>query len=111
MTDLVTKTAVCAMCHARCRVLVTSENGHLVGIEEDAYFPKAGKTWPRVKGCLRLRGAKEWMYHPDRVNYPRKRVGERGAGEWQTIPWEQAFDEIAGQLSDLKQKYGRNGQD
>ncbi len=106
MSDLVTKTAVCAMCHARCRVLVTSENGHLLSIEEDASFPKAGKTWPRVKGCLRLRGAKEWMYHPDRVNYPRKRVGAKGAGQWQTIPWEQAFEEIAVKLADLKRQYG-----
>ncbi len=106
MSDPVTKTAVCAMCHARCRVLVTSENDHLVNIEEDASFPKAGKTWPRVRGCLRLRGAKEWMYHPERVNYPRKRMGERGAGRWQTISWEQAFDEIAAKLTELKDKYG-----
>jgi len=106
LSELVTKTAVCAMCHARCRVAVTSENGHLVDIKEDTSFPRAGKTWPRTNACLRLRGAKEWMYHPDRVNYPRKRIGEKGGGEWQTISWEQAFDEIAGKLTELKQKYG-----
>lgn len=106
MSDRITKTAVCAMCHARCRVRVHSENGHLLDIEEDASFPKAGKTWPRVSGCMRLRGAKEWMYHPERVNYPRKRVGKKGGGEWQTIPWEQAFDEIAEKLAALKKQYG-----
>ena len=106
MSNTVTKTAVCAMCHARCRVVVTSDDGHLVSIEEDSSFPKAGKTWPRVKGCLRLRGAKEWMYHPDRVNYPQKRIGAKGEGKWQTIPWEQAFDEIAAKLTALKEQYG-----
>ena len=106
MSDMKTTTSVCAMCHARCRLRVTSENGHLVSIEEDASFPKAGKTWPRVDGCLRLRGAKEWMYHPDRVNYPQKRSGEKGEGKWQTIPWDQAFDEIAAKLTELKQQYG-----
>jgi anaerobic selenocysteine-containing dehydrogenase len=62
MSNMVTTTAVCAMCHARCRLLVKSENGHLASIEEDASYPKAGKTWPPVKGCIRLKGAKEWMY-------------------------------------------------
>ncbi len=106
MSDTVTKKAVCAMCHARCRLEVTSRNGHLTAIDEDASFPKSGKVWPPVKACLRLRGAKEWMYHPDRVNYPRKRIGERGGGQWQTVSWDQAFDEVAAKLGQLKQKYG-----
>ncbi len=111
MSDVVTKTAVCAMCHARCRVLVHSENGHLISIEEDASFPKAGKVWPPVKGCLRLLGAKEWMYHTERVNYPRKRIGERGSGQWENITWEQAFNEIAARLSELKEKLSKQKQE
>lgn len=106
MADTVTKKAVCAMCHARCRLAVTSQNGHLVDIEEDASFPRAGKVWPPVKACLRLRGAKEWMYHPDRVNYPQKRAGAKGGGEWQTISWDQAFDEISTKIDQLRKKYG-----
>ena len=46
------------------------------------------------------------MYHADRLNYPRKRIGEKGGGKWQTIPWDQAFDEIAAKLAALKQQYG-----
>ena len=106
MSVIATKTAVCAMCHARCRVVVKSENGHLVDIKEDTSFPRAGKVWPPTNGCVRLLGAKEWMYHPDRLNYPRKRIGERGSGQWQTIPWDQAFDEIAERLAALKRQYG-----
>lgn len=106
MSNVITTTAVCAMCHARCRLWVKSEDGHLVSIEEDASYPKAGRTWPPVAGCLRLRGAKEWMYHPDRVNYPQKRIGGKGEGKWQTIPWDQAFDEIAAKLAALKRQYG-----
>jgi len=48
----------------------------------------------------------EFMYHPDRLCFPLKRVGERGEGKWQTISWEQAFDEIAEKLQVLKDKYG-----
>ncbi len=106
MSGMVAKNAVCAMCHARCRVIVKSENDHLVSIEEDTAYPKSGKVWPPVKACLRLRGAKEWMYHPDRLHYPQKRAGAKGEGKWQTIPWEQAFDEIAARLGELREKYG-----
>ncbi|MBI2934171.1 MAG: molybdopterin-dependent oxidoreductase [Chloroflexi bacterium] len=29
------------------------------------------------------------------MNFPLKRVGDRGGGKWQRISWEQALDEIA----------------
>lgn len=37
---------------------------------------------------------------------PPKRVGEKGEGRWQRIPWDQALDEIAAKISEIKQKYG-----
>jgi anaerobic selenocysteine-containing dehydrogenase len=46
------------------------------------------------------------MYHPDRVNFPLKRAGDRGEGKWQKISWDMAFDEISQKLSDLREKYG-----
>jgi DMSO reductase family type II enzyme molybdopterin subunit len=35
------------------------------------------------------------MYDPARVQYPLKRVGERGSGKWKRISWDEALDEIA----------------
>jgi thiosulfate reductase/polysulfide reductase chain A len=35
-----------------------------------------------------------------------KRAGERGEGKWERITWDQALDEIAAKLGDLKEKYG-----
>ena len=32
--------------------------------------------------------------------------GEKGENKWQRISWEDAFDEIAGKLKILKEKYG-----
>ena len=46
------------------------------------------------------------MYHPDRVNFPLKRAGERGEGKWRRISWEQAFEEIAQQLQMIRDRYG-----
>jgi anaerobic selenocysteine-containing dehydrogenase len=46
------------------------------------------------------------LYHPQRLNYPLKRVGKKGEGRWQRVSWDQALDEIAEKLSRLKEKYG-----
>ena len=81
------KKAVCEFCHNRCRLLVYSENGHLVKIEEDRSDPIVDQIFPPTKACVRMHGAKEWMYHPDRVNFPLKRAGGKGEGKWQRISW------------------------
>jgi len=96
------KRVVCHFCKGRCRIVMHTEGGRLVGFDEDPTFPR--KTW--FKSCPRIGFAKEFMYHPERLGYPLKRAGERGEGKWQTIPWEQAFDEIAGKLQKLKARYG-----
>jgi DMSO reductase family type II enzyme molybdopterin subunit len=52
------------------------------------------------RGCQKgLRHAK-YMYGKQRVLYPMKRVGERGAGQWQRVSWEQATREIADRFID-----------
>lgn len=103
------KRAVCTFCHARCRLAVHVEGGRLISFEEDPTFPRQNRVSPPIPACMRLRGAKEFMYHPDRVNFPQKRAGERGEGKWKTISWDQAFDEIAAKLAKIKQKYGAEG--
>lgn len=100
------KRAICEMCHSRCRVAVFSKDGRLVKIEEDRTDPRVDQISPPTKACIRLRGAREWMKHPDRVNFPLKRTGAKGEGKWQRISWERAFDEISGKLSDIRQRYG-----
>ncbi len=100
------KKAVCEWCHAKCRVLVYSENGRLIKVEPDQSYPLWDKVYPPIVACLRLRGMREFMEHPYRVHFPLKRAGEKGEGKWQTISWDQAFDEIGAKLGELKGKYG-----
>jgi len=100
------KRSVCRFCHSRCRIKVTSENGQLVKVEPDKTFPRWDVVFPPIKACPRLRGAKEFMYHPDRVNFPLKRVGEKGEGKWQQISWEQGLDEVAAKVMEIKDRYG-----
>ena len=70
------KRAICRWCHSQCRVVVHSENGKLVKIEEDRTDPRVDQIFPHTRGCARLAGAKEYIYHQDRVRFPLKRKGE-----------------------------------
>ncbi len=83
-----TKKAVCYFCKGYCSVLVHSENGRLISVEENPEDAGCDTIFPRAKGCIRIRSAREVMYHPDRVNFPLKRDGERGERKWKTISWQ-----------------------
>jgi anaerobic selenocysteine-containing dehydrogenase len=91
----------CKQCIGHCGALVTVENGKAVKIRGD-------KDHPASKGTMCKRGlaSLEFIYHPDRLKKPLKRSGERGAGKWVEIPWDEAFG-IAGEaLNKVKKEYG-----
>lgn len=56
--------------------------------------------------CVRPTLAREYQEHPFRLKYPMKRLGERGANQWEQISWGQALDEIAEKLSLIRKRYG-----
>ncbi|KKL77500.1 hypothetical protein LCGC14_2034250, partial [marine sediment metagenome] len=42
--------------------------------------------------CLRGLSSLEITYHPDRIKYPMKRIGERGEAKFKRITWDEAYD-------------------
>ena len=44
----------------------------------------------------------KWQYHPDQLMHPLKRIGEPGENRWERISWDQALDEIAEKLKQIK---------
>lgn len=60
----------------------------------------------QVRACLRGRSMRRRMNHPERLNYPMKRVGKRGEGKFKCISWEEAYSEIASSLQRIVAKYG-----
>lgn len=58
--------------------------------------------------CLRGRTHLQWVYSPERIMYPMRRVEgtERGAGEWERISWDEAIDQIASTFVSLQNEYG-----
>ena len=56
--------------------------------------------------CAKAHAAPQWVYSPQRLRYPLKRVGAKGEGRFERISWDEALDLIAAKLKEQKQKYG-----
>jgi anaerobic dimethyl sulfoxide reductase subunit A len=61
---------------------------------------------PQLRACVRGRAYLRRQYHPDRLQYPMKRVGERGEGQFARISWDEALDRVAGEMQRVKNTYG-----
>jgi anaerobic selenocysteine-containing dehydrogenase len=81
--------------------VVYVENGRAVKVEPDPDGPLN-----RGYLCVKGRAILDYVYHPDRLKYPLRRVGERGSGEWQRISWDKATDIIAEKLTAIRKDYG-----
>ncbi len=94
-------TSVCEMCFWRCPIVAKLKDGKLVKIEGN---PKSPTNGHRV--CARGNSGIQLLYDPDRMKYPMKRIGARGEGKWAKISWDEALDEIAHNIKEVKKKYG-----
>jgi len=97
-----TKHSSCYFCSSRgcaVKVYVEADRVRRVTVDTDA---------PIVPGahCPRPALAPEYQDHPFRLTYPLKRAGERGEDRWEQISWDQALDEIASRLSEVREQYG-----
>ena len=93
--------SACRMCHGGCGVLVHVSGGRIVKIRGDPDSPLN-----KGKMCRMGAASMEHVYSPDRLKYPQRRKGARGAGQWQRISWDEAYDEIAARLHDVIDAHG-----
>lgn len=76
----------------------------MVGIEPDpTRYPYDERI---LAGCRRWPMNIEFVDSPDRINYPMRRIGERGENRWQRITWDEALDKISEKLASLRDEYG-----
>ena len=95
------KTHCARMDHGGCSLLVGVKDNQIVRVKGDpeGYLSK-GYICP--KGVA----SPDRLTHPDRLRHPFKRAGKRGEGKWERITWEEALQEVAGNLLEIKEKYG-----
>jgi anaerobic selenocysteine-containing dehydrogenase len=92
----------CALCTAHCATVATVTDGKVVRLEADTDHPNGGVF------CLKGKAAPELVYHPDRLNYPLKRTRPKGDADpgWQRVSWDEALDDIARRLSQVREQFG-----
>jgi len=96
-----TRKSWCGLCHSRCGTLLEFEGDRAVKVKGDS-----GNPFSRGRICQRGALMLEHLYHKDRLNFPLKRNGDKGAGKFKRLTWEAGMDEVAGRLLTLKDKYG-----
>jgi len=87
----------CTLCYHSCGCRVTVEDGKAVKIRGLESHPlNRGRLCPKGANALAT------IYSPERLKRPLKRVN----GNFVEISWDQALDEIAEKLQDLKKRFG-----
>ncbi|MFX1308408.1 MAG: molybdopterin-dependent oxidoreductase, partial [Promethearchaeota archaeon] len=95
-------TGCCHDCGGRCVLRAHIKNGKIIRLETD------NGEKPQLRACLRGRAYRQRVYSDERLKYPLRRVGERGEGIFEIISWDDALDEIASKIKEIKRKYGNS---
>ena len=91
----------CEMCFWRCGVLAEVKDGKVVKLQGNPNHPLT-----KGKLCARGNAGTQLLYDPDRLKYPQVRTGDRGSGKLKRVSWDEALDQFASRLKEIKQKYG-----
>jgi anaerobic dimethyl sulfoxide reductase subunit A len=85
-----------ANCGGTCVLHLMVRDGRVTDVRPDA----------RHTPCLKGLAQHEKIHHPDRLLYPLRRIGQRGAGRFERISWDDALGEITGQIERIRDQYG-----
>jgi len=96
------RTACPAHCGIDCCGILAHIKGDRVIKLEPAEFPIPNDK--RI--CLRGLSSLDITYHPERLKYPMKRVGERGEGKFERISWDKALNIISEKFKNISDNYG-----
>jgi len=89
--------SICQQCQGGCGILVRAYGDRAVKIDGNPLHPIS-----RGRLCARGQAALQLLYDPDRIRGPMVRVGERGAGKWKPVSWDDAVAAVAAPLAALR---------
>jgi anaerobic selenocysteine-containing dehydrogenase len=78
-------------------MLVTVESGRAVRVAGDPDHP-----FTQGFLCAKVNRYIERTYHRDRLLHPMRRVGPKGSGKFERVSWDDALDEIARRLNEIR---------
>jgi len=86
---------ICFNCEAACGLLayVDPQTLRIQKFEGNPAHPGS-----RGRNCAKGPATLNQVYDPERIRYPLRRVGRRGAGKWQRVSWDEVLDDIAGRV-------------
>lgn len=91
------KASVCGLCPAGCGIVVRTREHKASKIEGNPLHPLN-----RGGLCARGQAGLQVLYNPDRARGPMKRTGDRGAGQYVEIGWDEALQTLATKLREIK---------
>ncbi|HZJ84239.1 MAG TPA: DMSO/selenate family reductase complex A subunit [Syntrophomonadaceae bacterium] len=94
-------------CGGRCQINAHVRDGVVLSFTTDNEGPDTPDDL-QARACSKGRAQRQRLYHPDRLKYPMKRVGERGEGKWEQISWDEALDITASELDRIIEQYGND---
>ncbi len=94
---MVEKKTFCRVCEPSCALIAQVEDNEIVSLKPD-------KTHPVTKGFACHKGLATLEIHndPDRLSFPQKRANQ----QLERISWDEAAEEVASRLNEIKEKYG-----
>ncbi|SHJ33647.1 molybdopterin-containing oxidoreductase family protein [Parasporobacterium paucivorans] len=102
-TGIEVKKSICSICNpnSHCGFDLYVKDGEIIKVE-------GMKEHPVSRGTLCSKGAatRQYVYSPDRLQTPMKRVGPKGTDDFVPISWEEAYSLIAEKLNGYKIDFG-----
>ena len=96
----VVPTSDCHDCGGRCLLNVHVRDDRIVRITSD------DGPATQYRACAKGRAFRQMVTGAERVNYPMKRVGQRGEGHFQRITWDEALDTVATEIKRVRATSG-----
>jgi anaerobic selenocysteine-containing dehydrogenase len=88
-------------CPDTCGIITEVRDGRAVRFSADNDHPVT-QGWL----CAKVRPYLERVYHPERLLYPQRRVGQKGGDRWERTGWDEAITEIADRWKAVIAEYG-----
>jgi anaerobic selenocysteine-containing dehydrogenase len=87
-----------SVCALDVDILADGSVGRVRGAKDDPYT--AGVI------CEKVARYAERIHHPERLLHPVRRIGPKGAGQWERISWDEALDGIASRFLAIEAQQG-----